>query len=70
MGLVVEEQVELKVFQVQEEQAEGLLEQVDPEPGRQLEDVQVDLDTGGNNILNSVKKFKCIISTYYGRSRR
>ena len=42
MGLVAEEQVELKVFQVQEEQAEGLLEEVDPEPGRQLEDVQVD----------------------------
>ena len=70
MGLGVEEQVELKVFQVQEEQAEGLLERVDAEPGRQLEDVQVDLDTGGNNILNPVKKFKCIISTYYGRGRR
>ena len=42
MGLVAEEQVEQKVFQVQEEQAEGLLEEVDPEPGRWLEDVQVD----------------------------
>jgi hypothetical protein len=50
MGLVVEEQVELKVFQVQEEQAEGLLEGVDPEPGRQLEDVEVDWDTGENKI--------------------
>ena len=47
MGLGVEEQVELKVFQVQEEQAEGLLEWVDAEPGKQLEDVEVDWDTKG-----------------------
>ena len=50
MGLVLEEQVEPKAFQVEEkEKAEGLLEgeanHVDPEPGKQLEDVQVDLDT-------------------------
>ena len=51
MGLVVEEQVEPKGFQVQEEQVEGVLEeeanQVDSEPGRQLEDVQVNWDTLG-----------------------
>ena len=56
MGLVAEEQVELKVFQVQGEQAEGLLEEVDPEPGRQLEDVQVDWDTGRKEYINPVRK--------------
>ena len=56
VGLVLEvqvlEQVEPKGFQVQEEEAKGVVEEevkeedVDPEPGRQLEDVQVDWDTG------------------------
>ena len=58
MGLVVEEQVlegqvEPKGFQVQEVQVKQVVEEeegkhvdtVDPEPGRQLEDVQVDWDT-------------------------
>ena len=52
VGLVVNEQVELKGFQALEE-AEGVLEEeeakeqhFDPEPGRQLEDVEVDWDTG------------------------
>jgi hypothetical protein len=49
MGLVVEDQVEPKGFQVQEEQVDQVLEeeanQVDPEPGRQLEDGQVNWDT-------------------------
>ena len=43
---VLEEQVEPKGVQVQEEQVEGVLEEVanhvDPEPGSQPEDVQVD----------------------------
>ena len=54
MGLVVDEQVELKGFQALEEE-EGVLEEeeakeehFDPEPGRQLEDVEVDWDTGKN----------------------
>ena len=61
MGLVLEEvleevqeevQVEPKGFQVQGEVAEGVLEEakevhVGPDPGRQLEDVQADWDTGG-----------------------
>jgi hypothetical protein len=48
-----EEQVEPMGFQVQEE-AKGVLEEegkeghVDAEPDSQLEDVQVDWDTGGN----------------------
>ena len=48
MELVLEEQVELKGFQVQEGQADGVLEEeakerhVDSEHGRQLEDVEVD----------------------------
>jgi len=41
------ELVELKGFQVQEEEKEG---HVDPVLGRQLEDVQVDWDTGENII--------------------
>ena len=54
VGLVLEvqvlEQIEPKGFQVQEE-AKGVVEEevkeghVDPEPGRQLEDVQVDWET-------------------------
>jgi hypothetical protein len=31
----------------QGQEVEGLLEEVDPQPGRQPEDVQVDWDTGG-----------------------
>jgi hypothetical protein len=52
MGLVLEEQVEPKGFQVQEE-AEGNLEEeakerhVDPDLGGQLEHAQEDWDTGG-----------------------
>jgi hypothetical protein len=54
VGLVVEEQVQLKVFQVQEEEIEGVLEEakdgdVDPEAGRQLADVQVDWGTEEKN---------------------
>ena len=53
---MVEEQVQLKVFQVQEEEIEGVLEEepkegdVDPEPGRQLAGVQVDWDTEKKKI--------------------
>jgi len=59
MGLVLEDQVELQGFQVQEEQVEGHLQEeanhVDPEPGRQLEDVQVDWDTLVEEILDSMR---------------
>ena len=40
------ELVEPKQFEVQEEEAKE--EHVDPEPGMQLEDVEVDWDTGKN----------------------
>ena len=40
----------------QEQQAEGLLEEVDPEPGRQLEDVQVDWDTGERKYIKFCEK--------------
>ena len=43
--LVLEEHVDLKGFQELEEE-EAKEGHVVPEPGRQLEDVQVDLDTG------------------------
>ena len=62
MGQVVEEQVELKAFQVQEEQAQGVLEEeakgghVDPYPGRQLEFVQVDWDTGTKKYIKLCEK--------------
>ena len=77
MELVLEEQVELKGFQVQEGQADGVLEEeakerhVDSEHGRQLEDVEVDWDTEGKiYILYSVTNPKCSITTYHGGSRR
>ena len=43
-----------------QQEAEGLLEEakeghVDPELGRQLEDVEVDWDTGGKKILDYVR---------------
>ena len=54
---LVEEQVEPKGFQVQEGQACGVLEEegkegdVDPNPDRQLEDLQVNWETGGKKKL-------------------
>ena len=39
----------------QEQDAEGHLEEVDPEPGRQLEDVQVDWGTGRKEYINPVR---------------
>ena len=53
MGLALEVQVEPKGFQVQEGQADWVLEgegeeeHFDSEPGKQLEDVEVDWDTKG-----------------------
>ena len=57
MELVLEEQVEPKGFQVQEGQECGVLEEeqkegdVDPNPDRQLEDLQVNWETGEKKKL-------------------
>ena len=63
--MLEEEQVEPKAFQIQED-AEGALEEakeghVDQEPDMQLEDLQVDWDTEGKKILDSIKN----IPMYY-----
>ena len=61
MELVLEEQVEPKGFQVQEGQECGVLEEerkegdVDPNPDRQLEDLQVNWETGEKKKINSVR---------------
>ena len=58
---VLEEQVEPKGFQVQEGQECGVLEEerkegdVDPNPDRQLEDLQVNWETGEKKKINSVR---------------
>ena len=61
MELEVEEQVEPKAFQEQEQaegalQEEGKEEHVDPEAGRQLEDLQVNWDTAENIYIKLCEK--------------
>ena len=76
VGLVVDEQVELRGFQALEE-AEGVLEEeeakeehFDPEPGRQLEDVQADWDTEKKRKKSDSMRNTCILTTYHGKRSR
>ena len=59
-GLVLEEHVDLKGFRELEEE-EAKERHVVPEPGGQLEDVQVDLDTGEREYINLCEKHKGVL---------
>ena len=59
-GLVLEEPVDIKGFQELEEE-EAQEGHVVPEPEGQLEDVQVDLDTGGREYINLCEKHKGVL---------